>query len=85
MEPQMNDDKEFSVCQFFDDDSYEYTRRYVSLNEAIRAFVQYTNNVAVKLGIVERIIITDGGDCVVLEWKRGMGYTNDGVSWRERP
>jgi hypothetical protein len=30
---------------------------------------------AKALGIVERIIITDGDDCVNFEWKRGQGVT----------
>lgn len=65
----------FSVCQFFDDDSYEYVRRYVSAEEAVKAFQHYTNNVAVKMGVVKRVIITDGGDCINMEWQYGKGVT----------
>jgi hypothetical protein len=64
---------EFSVCQFFDDDTYEYVRQYVSAEEAMKAFQHYTNNVAVKMGIVKRVIITDGGDCIAAEWQLGKG------------
>ena len=66
---------EFSVCQFFPDDSYEYVRRYVSAEEAVKAFGHYTNNVASKIGVTKRVIITDGGDCVTLEWQQGKGIT----------
>jgi hypothetical protein len=66
---------EFSVCQFFDDDHYEYVRRYVSGEEAVKAFKHYTTNVAVKMGIISRVIITDGGDCINMEWVRGKGIT----------
>jgi hypothetical protein len=53
---------EFSVCQFFEDGSYEYVRRGVGPKEAVEAAHHYTNNVAAKQGIVKRVIITDGGD-----------------------
>ena len=33
----------------------------------------YCNSVAVKMGLVQRVIITDGGDCIAFEWKRGEG------------
>lgn len=60
----------FSVCQFFVTGEYEYVRRYVSAKEAVDAALHYTNNVATKMGIIERVIITDGGDCTVWEWKK---------------
>jgi hypothetical protein len=69
---------EFSVCQFFTDDGgYEYVRRYVDVQEAMRAFIKYTTNVVARVGIVvERVIVTDGGDCTVMEWQRGKGYVH---------
>lgn len=67
---------EFSVCQFFEDGSYERVREGVSAEEAVHAFGHYTTNVVARLGIiVERVIITDGGDCVNMEWIRGKGIT----------
>jgi hypothetical protein len=66
---------EFSVCQFFIDGQYEYVRRYVSAEEAMRAFIRYTTNVATMLGVVERVILTDGGDFTTMEWKKGEGIT----------
>ena len=62
---------EFSVCQFFKNGSYEYVRRYVSAEEAVKAFHHYTTNVASRVGIVTRVIITDGGDCISMEWENG--------------
>jgi hypothetical protein len=64
---------EFSVCQFFIDGSYEYVRRYVDAEEAVHAFKFYTTNVASKIGATTRVILTDGGDCVNMEWKFGEG------------
>lgn len=66
---------EFSVCQFFANGTYEYVRRFVDAEEAVTAARHYTDNVATKLGIVDRVIIVDGGDDCCFEWKRGEGVT----------
>jgi len=70
----MSDD-EFSVCQFFHDDTQEYVRRWVGDKEAFKAFVHYSNSVAAKCGIVVRVILTDGGDHTNMEWIYGKGIT----------
>jgi len=64
---------QFSVCQFFRDGTYEYVRRGVMPQEAIAAFAHYTGNVASRMGLVDRVIITDGGDYICMEWKFGKG------------
>lgn len=66
---------EFYICQFFTDGTYEYVRRYLTLGEAVKAFAHYTSNVAVKMGIIEKVIITDGGDCTNVEWTKDRGIT----------
>jgi hypothetical protein len=66
-------DNEFSVYQFFEDGTYERVRSFVSAPEAMEAVRHYTNNVAVRLGITTRVIITDGGDCTCFEWINGKG------------
>lgn len=63
----------FSVCQFFDDETYEYVRRHVSAEEAMTAFEHYCTSVGAKLGTTARVIITDSGDFTNMEWKRGEG------------
>lgn len=68
-------EREFSVYQFFADGSYERVREFVPAEEAVKAVHHYTHNVASKLGMVERVIITDGGDDCCFEWKRGEGVT----------
>lgn len=65
----------FSVCQFFPDGDYEYVRRYVSAEEATKAFQHYTACVGARLGTTCRVIITDGGDCINAEWEFGKGIT----------
>ena len=69
---------EFSVCQFFEDDSYEYVRRYVAVEEAVQAFMHYTKSIGAKLGTTKRVIITDGGDCINAEWNFGKGLVFGG-------
>lgn len=63
----------FSVTQFFHDGTYETVRSYVPAIEAMKAFNFYRDNVAARMGITVRVIITDGGDCVAFEWVRGKG------------
>ena len=59
---------EFSVCQFFVSGEHEYVRAWVDINEALEAFQHYTTSVAVKMGFVKKVIITDGGDCTCAVW-----------------
>jgi hypothetical protein len=64
---------EFSVCQFFPDETYEYVRRNVGAEEAVKAAHHYCSSVGARLGTTVRVIITDGGDHCVFEWKFGQG------------
>jgi hypothetical protein len=66
---------EFSVCQFFCDGSYEYVRRWVTAEEAVKAAKHYTESAGARLGTTVRVIITDGGDFTNFEWKYGQGVT----------
>jgi hypothetical protein len=64
---------EFSVYQFFDNDTYERVRDHVSIEEAMEAAKHHCTSVGAKIGLVSRVIITDGGDCICFEWRRGAG------------
>lgn len=69
---------EFSVYQFLDglDERQiiqECVRQHVCAEEAFMAAAYYCNNVVARMGLTQRVIITDGGDCIVLEWLRGKG------------
>lgn len=68
-------ENEFSVCQFFEDGSYEYVRQWVDADEAVRAFKHYSTSIAAKLGMTRRVILTDGGDYINAEWQFGKGLT----------
>jgi len=65
----------FSVHQFFINGMNERVRDWVPIEEAVAAARHYTSNVAVKMGITTRVIITDSMDRCVFEWKNGEGIT----------
>jgi hypothetical protein len=78
----------FSVTQYFTDftdGTYETVRSHVTLEEATSAFNHYTNNVACLMGITSRVIITDGGDCIILEWQNGKGIVWPNPENKEPP
>lgn len=66
---------EFSVYQFFPDDSYERVLSFVDGETAVRTAKQLSESVGARIGSTRRIIITDGGDCTCFEWKHGEGVT----------
>lgn len=63
----------FDVVQFFEDASYEYVRRGVPPEEAVRTAHGYCHSVGAQLGTTRRVIITDTGDRTVFEWRFGEG------------
>lgn len=69
---------EFSVYQFFENDLSECVREFVDAENAVRAAQHYTSSVAARMGVTQRVIITDGGDCTVFEWQYGKGIVFDG-------
>ena len=74
-------ESKFSVYQTFENESIERVRTFVPLSDAFDAFRHYTTNVAVTMGIVKRVILTDCNDFTVMEWKHGEGYTVNGGEW----
>ena len=71
----MDDRDEYSVYQFFPDDSCERVVSFVSPEKAVHMAQRLTETVGARLGTTRRIIITDGGDYCVFEWKHGEGIT----------
>jgi hypothetical protein len=65
----------FSVYQFLPNEDYECVRQHVSLEEAMQAAVHYCSSVGARMGVTSRVIITDGGDHTVFEWKFNEGIT----------
>ena len=66
---------EYSVAQFFIDGTNEYVRRFVSAEEAVKAFTHYAKSVGAQMGTTVRVILTDGDDCINWEWQYGKGIT----------
>ena len=69
------DTPEFSVYQFFIDGSYEMLCHFVLPEPASKIFASATTSLGAQLGTTQRVIITDGGDCIVFEWIYGKGIT----------
>jgi hypothetical protein len=63
----------YSVVQFFEDDSNETVRSRVGAHEAAEAVRHYCNSVGARLGFTKRVIITDLEDIITFEWKHGEG------------
>ena len=66
---------EFNVVQFFENGTCEYVRRNVDVGEALKAVRHYCHSVAAQMGVVDRVIVTDGGDFCCFEWQRDKGVT----------
>ena len=58
----MSEEGEFSVYQFFPDGACERVRQFVGAREAVETAKSYSERPAARIGIIKRIIITDGGD-----------------------
>jgi hypothetical protein len=67
---------EFSVCIWYDTGQYEYVRRWVSAEEAVTAAKHHTTSVGARLGVVTKVIVTDGLDLTNFEWdyKKGIVF-----------
>ena len=64
---------EFSVY-WWDQTGGQYEElRFVSAEEATKAAQRLTKGPASRLGIVDRVIITDGVDCICFEWNARQG------------
>lgn len=66
-------ENEFSVYQFFKNDTCECVARFVSAEEAMKKATFFTTNVSANCGLTQRVIITDSGDFTNWEWQFGKG------------
>lgn len=64
---------EFSVYQFFSNDSYEEVLRFVDAKTAVYKAKDLTNSIGALVGTTLRVIITDGGDYTCFEWTHTDG------------
>lgn len=66
---------EYSVYWWDADNGQHSEMRFVSVEKAMGATKRLTQGPAAMLGMVNRVIITDGGDCTVFEWIKDKGIT----------
>jgi hypothetical protein len=65
----------FNVVLFFPDGSSHYEQRGLGPKEAVELAKQCTERPAARIGMIDRVIITDCGDCTNFEWCYGKGVT----------
>ena len=78
---------EFSVY-FWDRDGGQHEElRFVGPEAAMRAMQRLTQGPAAMIGMVKRVIITDGGDYCCYEWRDGKvmwdGRESPSLPWVE--
>jgi hypothetical protein len=66
---------EFNVCQFFPDGTHEYVVRWVDAETALVTAQRYTHCPAAQIGMIVKVIITDGDDFTNFQWEFGKGVT----------
>jgi hypothetical protein len=66
---------EFNVVLFFPDSTSFYEQRNLDAEQAVLLAKQCSERPAAKLGIIERVIVTDAEDYTVFEWQFGQGVT----------
>jgi hypothetical protein len=64
---------EFSVYQFFRDDTWEEVLRSVDARAAVYRAKDLIDSVGGRIGTTARVVITDGGDLITFEWIHGKG------------
>lgn len=78
----MNDSETFSVWVFLPDETHFAVGRHLDAEQAVllaKRGVEHHEADPASLtnpwALAVRIIITDGGDCICFEWRKGVGIT----------
>lgn len=71
----MNEQAEFSVYWWSRENDQFTESRFILLDLAMHQVKRLTQGPAAQLGMVSRVIVTDGGDQIVFEWKKDEGIT----------
>jgi hypothetical protein len=61
------------VYKFFPNGRYVSVRRWVKVEDAAKIASDTIKSQEAGDGRIVKVIITDGGDCTVLEWNFGLG------------
>lgn len=68
-------ENEFSVYWWDPEGGYYKERDHVSSEEAVKFAIEFSRRPAAIIGMVAKIMITDGGDHAVFVWEYGKGIT----------
>ena len=68
--------KEYSVYLWFEDGSYHRELQHVDMVTAVAKATSMCTNVGAQMGITQKVMITDGGDCSIFEWEHGKGIVH---------
>lgn len=71
----MTERPEYSVYWWSAENDQFEESRFIGLELAMHQVKRLTQGPAAVMGMVKRVIITDGGDFIVFEWKYGEGIT----------
>lgn len=66
---------EFSVWIFYRDGGHQPEVQRVDAKTAVNLAGRLSGSVGARLGVVTKILITDGGDNTVLQWEFRKGVT----------
>ena len=66
---------EFSVFWWDPTGEHHTEKQFVDAQTAVETSASLIKRPAAQLGMIRRVIITDGGDCTNFEWKYGEGVT----------
>jgi hypothetical protein len=66
---------EFSVIEYLPDGTYQFICRWVDAETAVKTAKKCTLKPAAQIGVIQRVLIIDGGDFACFEWRYGEGIT----------
>ena len=61
------------MAQYFPDGSHEIIGDDLDARAAVYLAKDYTDRPAAQIGIIQRVTIIDGGNCIVFDWRYGEG------------
>ena len=65
----------FNVVLIFANETHHYEARNLMAEAAVKLAYEVSKRPAALVGIIGKILITDGGDFTVFEWQFGKGVT----------
>ncbi len=81
---ELKKDGEFSVWWDDPEGSHHNELRFVTPERAVEMALSLAHRPAAHIGIIQRVIITDGGDFTVFEWKHKQGIVFPPITRRRK-